>query len=1274
MAPRHRTFDHLIANVRQQLRARAVLRGIAITLAVAAVSLVLVAVTANWLREKAAALAVLRVLPVVVTGTAAWLFVIRALRHKVAESKIALLIEERSRLENRLITAVEFAENSRDASPAIVNRLIDDAGARSASVDARTIVDPRHSYAFGTASVVLLLLLASMFFVSPAPVADGLAALYSNSGEMVSANATFINVTPGSSRVPRGSDQKIKAGLHGFESSIAQVFTRRLDSDRWIGNPMEPAKAEDEFQFMIFNIQDSVAYYVEAAGIRSPEFTLEVRDLPFVKQIDLVLDYPAYTRLPNKKIENGGEVAALKGTTVSVIAQLSAGAKSARILMSDGAKIEMSASDEKQFTGQFTVKQNGTYRIEITSDGGETYNGSNEYDVTVLEDHPPTVLIDKPGRDLKVTSLQEVFTQARAEDDYGVAAIELYYSVNGGEEKKVQLQDLKSDSPKSLSGAYTFFLEEYGLKPGDFISYYAKARDNGGEAGHESTSDIYFMEVRPFDRNFRQAQQQGGGQGGGDQDSSALTRRQREIIAATFRIQRELAQYTPPEKAENFDAVTLSQEKLKTDTDQLAERIRRRLGEQLSSQPDFARLVECLVQASKEMVGAIAELKGQRTKEALPPEQRALQQLLKAEAIFRDIQVAQGGGQGGGGGSQNAQDLADLFELQLDKMKNQYETVQRQQQAAQDQQQDEIARRLQELARRQQQQIEQRMRSQQQGGGGGGQSQRQQQQMIDEARQMARELERLSRDRRDPKLEETARQLQQAADDMQRAQAQSSSSSGSNSAQASAQEQRALERLQQARRMLDQAGRSGSQQSLQKLRQQAEDALKKQDDISRKVDEIARESKDGPPNMEAARQLGERKDALAEQLSGLEKDIDQTARGLGQDKQGARDKLQAAANGIRSNRLPERIRQNNQLIANGWYDPAREREKIIRGNIDEVLKNLQAAEGSGRASQQGDNLEDALNRARELADNLDSLRRRLESQNGQGQEGRDQRDGQQGQQGQNQQGEEGQQNGQRGQAQGQPSQQQDQAGQQGQSGGRQQAQGSRNQSGRQNQQGRQQNGRQQAGQQQGGQQQGGQQQGGQQQGNQQQSGQQQGGQQQGGRQQGGQQQAGQQAGQQGGQHQGGQQQSGQQSGRGQQASNNGGRAVDASEMNQGGRPFSGGDRQLESELRQRLAEAEELRKRLPRSSELLRDLDRAIEQLRKIDPNVFADPNQLALLKNEVIDPLRQLELELARKLQAKLGNNGPGALSDGDAPDRYRKMIEDYYRRLSVRAPDAKP
>jgi hypothetical protein len=124
----------------------------------------------------------------------------------------------------------------------------------------------------------------------------------------------------------------------------------------------------------------------------------------------------------------------------------------------------------------------------------------------------------------------------------------------------------------------------------------------------------------------------------------------------------------------------------------------------------------------------------------------------------------------------------------------------------------------------------------------------------------------------------------------------------------------------------------------------------------------------------------------------------------------------------------------------------------------------------------------------------------------------------------------------------------------------------------------------------------------------------------------------------------------------------------------GGPPRAGGDRQTASELRERLKDAEDLRRALGHNQDLARDLNRVVDQLRKVNPNAFNDPSQLALLKNEVIEPLRQIEIELARRLQAKLGNNGAGALSDGDAPDRYRKLIEEYYRRLSARSPEAKP
>ena len=54
-------------------------------------------------------------------------------------------------------------------------------------------------------------------------------------------------------------------------------------------------------------------------------------------------------------------------------------------------------------------------------------------------------------------------------------------------------------------------LEDLKLTPGDVIAVYATARDGHSQA----QTDISFIQVDPFEREFSQSQQAGGGGGGG---------------------------------------------------------------------------------------------------------------------------------------------------------------------------------------------------------------------------------------------------------------------------------------------------------------------------------------------------------------------------------------------------------------------------------------------------------------------------------------------------------------------------------------------------------------------------------------------------------------------------------------------------------------------------------------------------------------------------------------------------------------------------------------
>jgi hypothetical protein len=1210
MNPDTNLLQDLLRRARSRRQLLLSLRGVAITAAVVAALLLLTGWAAHRYRYNGAALLTLRIGALLMVLATIYFALIRPLIKRISDARLARLIEEHSPgTEDRLVTAVEYSNGNTESriSPALVNRLYQDANSVSGTLDVGNVIRRSRLMIYGGAALASLLLFVGVLKFGPKEISQGVAQLVTPTTLAATTNAMSIKVRPGTARVPKGSDQDVIATLVNFDAQQVTIFSRPVGSKAdFQGQVMEPAKAKTDFRFSIFNIQDSMEYFVESNTIRSEVFKLNVVDLPFVKQLDLTLNFPAFTNMPTKAVEDGGDIAALKGTVATITAKLSAKVKAARIVFADGKKTDMQLQGS-DFVGQLTVSGDTSYYIELVSVDGEAYRGSNEYDVSVLSDQPPVISFDKPGRDRKATNLEEVFTQARAEDDYGVVSMDLHFSVNGGAEKTVNLQQLTRESARSLTGAYTFFLEEYNLKPGDFISYFAKARD----ASNEATSDIYFIEVKPFEMEYKQSQQGGGGgQGQGDQDQNALSRRQKDLIAATHRLIREGEKYTEQERKDGYEAVATGQEKLRTDTLEFLDRMGRRLGDVDEGQKQVAEMAEHLRGAAKEMEGAPPPLRKEAGKDALPPEQRALQRLLAADAIFREVQVAFGNQQGGGGGGQREQqELAGLFELELDKMKNQYETVQRAQQQQAEQQKSEAERRLEELARRQQAALEEQRRRMQQGPANGGSSnQRQQQELIDETRKAARELERLSRERRDQQMAELSRQLNQTADEMQKAQA----SSRGNSGESVAQNERALERLQQAQQRLQQmsgsnsqrggqSGSSGRQQQVSELRQRAAQAASRQREIAKDVENLARrggQNAQDENSKKTREQLGERKDTLADSVNSLQQDLEQSARAMAGGSQGQQRtarQLKEAADSLARDRVADRIREGKQALNSGQQQGQQNQqgggargsdERAIERSLNSVSERLQAAEQSARGANSS-TAEENLDRTRQLADNLDSLRRRLDERaNGRNRNGQ-----QQGQQQSNQQGQ-------------QPGQQQ--GNQQGQQ------QGQQGQEGQQGQQGSQ-------------------------------------------------------GGQQSGQQQGSNQQSGGTQTGGSQSEGNRQRSGPDRNAVMGNGEGWGDARQLPAEIRERLREAQDLRREWGATGNGSGKLDEVIDELRQLaDGKMEGDAATAALLKADVVEPLRQLELELSRQLQQQSGRTNLRLRDEGAAPEKYRRAVEEYYRRLS--------
>ena len=1005
----------IVRGVRRRWRVRQLIQGVAVTLGIGFAVFFIATFGIDRLRfDDGAVLAFRILLWVAAAGLAAW-FVVRPLLRRVSDAQVALYLEEHEpSLKAAFLAAIERA-GSPGARSGLDARLLEVAARRARRVDRGRRVERdrlRRSTAWfaGVATAVLLIALfgpafqgtAGSLLLSPWKTADA-------------ANPYAITVEPGDALIARGSDQLVRAFPQGFETDEVEVAVRRGESEVWERYFMTPAAEGAAFEILLFDLDEPTDYTVSSEGVRSPVFTIEIADLPYVDRIDLEYHFPAYTGLSPRTVEDGGDIAVLRGTEVRLRVMPTMATEAARLAFDgeeEGAALELV---DGAFETSFTVTGETFYRIEFMGPGSRFVIGSPDYLVEPLDDQPPGVRISEPGRDTRLSPIEELYVEVEAEDDFGLGRVELLYSVNGGEESSRVLHGAARGGTTQISGGHTFFLEEFGLEPGDVVSYYARATDlrSGGPGGGVESSDIYFVEIRPFDRNFRQAEQGGGGGGGGGGGAGMggeLSEQQRQIVAATFRLERDENDFDDEEMSENLATLTLLQGRLRQQVEELIARMQQR---GVAGDPSLETVFSELPLAPPAMLEAETKLGERRLREALAPEQRSLQHLQRAEAAFRDVQVQQGGGGGGGTPGSvgaGAEELADLFELELDRLRNQYETVQRGQQQQQDQEVDEALQKLEELARRQQQ-MNERAAAQPRGAAGGGQGQ--QQRMIEQTEELARQLQRLAREDDRAEVEESARRLQEAADEMRRAQAQGRRGQGQ------AEASNALDRLREARRLLE-------NRQVAAVEREVEDAARRAERIAERQRELQSDVNEDPTGGDRDRVTGlrERKAELAREVDQLEIDLDRLAREARQDQPDAARRLGEAAAEIRESRLRDKLLFSRGVLGTQSEDYVRNFEEQITRDAENVRARVQAARDALGESDPR-RLGRQLDETRDLVRGLESLQERLqqgqEGQQGQGQEGQGQQEGEGGQ-GQGEQQGQGQGQGGRGGQPGQPGQ------------------------------------------------------------------------------------------------------------------------------------------------------------------------------------------------------------------------------------------------------------
>jgi hypothetical protein len=1032
MLDRHRPIDDLLRRVRGRWRRLTALRAAARTALVASAVMAVALVAARLFDRAPLGLAVLGL-----AATAAIAFVairgLAPLRRVPDDRKIARFIEEREpSLDDRLVTAVDVARTERPgAAPSLAEPMMADTERRLDAIDLDRIVpaDAVRRAALQAAAAIAVFALLAAAARTPAREAFDAATL------ALFPSHVRLEVAPGHARVKAGATFAVDARLVGNRAPVLAAV--EIVSG---GRPrtIDMAGHDGRFHASLGEVDASFTYRVVAGGLKSPDYRVDVARAPRVTRIDVDYTYPAGLQLPPRTEEDSGDIYAPAGTDVKLHVHTDRAATKGEMALGDGNTIALAAESPTRFTTAFRLLDDNSYRVALADAEGLVNRGDTEYFIRRLEDRPPDVRIVKPAADRAVTRLEEVDIEAQATDDYGLDRMDLVYSVRGGAEKVVPLPIPRRAT--SASARHTLSLEDLNVQPGDFVSYYVRARDiTRGTRPNETRSDIYFLEVRPFEQEFTLAQSSAAAGAGGSSVDDLVTA-QKEIVVATWKLDRRAKAASGGKSEQDIRAVGRGEAELKTRVEQTSSTFRESTmrDPRKRSSSDAPRAGQSLPEedamgaAAAAMGKAVTSLDALKTSDALPPEMEALNHLLKAQAEVKKRQVSRQQAGNGSGNNNRNYDMSTLFDKELQKQtQTNYEnrsTAENRSDAANGalDKVKELARRQDELTKAQADLAKRRAS------------------MSDE--ELKRELDRLTREQTElrQRAEEAAQDLERRSSSQSSASEQSSGqqsagrqasgqtadgrssggqpnqAQGANGskamreiseqmrsaagdlrrqdpAQAAARGNRALDKLRELQRQMESATPDERRRALGDMQLEARQLA----DAERQVASAAGKVDPGASGADAARQLAGEQDRLAERARKLKEGLRQQAAGAGvqttaSDKEtggaaaAARRNAQAAseaAAAIDRQQLADKMQKSAEAMRGG-ADAARgqaDAQREIARSLDSLADKL--GNGTGATDGEGKKLADQLARARDLKDQLDRLSRemaRLGQQNGRG--------------------------------------------------------------------------------------------------------------------------------------------------------------------------------------------------------------------------------------------------------------------------------------------------
>ena len=254
-----------------------------------------------------------------------------------------------------------------------------------------------------------------------------------------------VQVEPGDAEIERGTSLAITARFAEDAPDEAELVctsinkdgeetVRRINMTQNLDDPIVGG--------FIASVDAKFTYQIVTEEWTSEEFNVDVFEFPSLVRSDADLDYPEYTGLDDKLVEDTVRISAVEGTKVKWLCFLNKPVESGELIDKDGTRIKLVKDDTVPgaLSTEFDLRETKRLTLELIDDAGRKNKYPPELIARVLPNLPPKLKLTN-AKDSSVSPLEELPVGVEVRDDFGIAQVGLSYRFADNPTEDLVLRD-----------------------------------------------------------------------------------------------------------------------------------------------------------------------------------------------------------------------------------------------------------------------------------------------------------------------------------------------------------------------------------------------------------------------------------------------------------------------------------------------------------------------------------------------------------------------------------------------------------------------------------------------------------------------------------------------------------------------------------------------------------------------------------------------------------------------------------------------------------------